>query len=280
MATSVKLIGPGDLGAGLREMSMKVVARTIVKQVSINSVPYLLDADGGLLPTEDWPFGGIGFTLMAKGLCRKFVLADFVFDTPGNTFKLPAGSSVATVASFSAVPGYPSFYGVDNNPTHPLGLSASSNASGAHIQFAHPLTEFPYVKLGMLVHNSIPVDYEPNPTPTPYALGTGFGNFFNDVKFAGDFLTWVITDNGVDVEHGAGPYGDIVTVTDKVFPADTIPWADWANPTQAELDAFQDGEPGFFQNVYRPDGNVTPAAYQFPLYFYLMYEQNILPPAP
>lgn len=277
MVTSVKLIGPGDLGTGLREMSMKVVARTIVKQVSINSVAYLLDADGLLLPTEDWPFGGIGFTLMTAGLCRKFVLADFVFDTPGNTFKLPAGSSIATVSGFDS-PGYPSFPGVDNNPNHPLGLSYTVETDSDHILFANPLSDFPYVKLGMLVHNSIPVDYEPNLTPTPYVLAGGFGNFFNDVKFAGDFLTWVITDDGVDVVHGAGPFGDIVTVTDKVFPAATIPWADWANPTQAELDAFQDGDPGFFQNVYRPDGNVTPAAYQYPLYFYLMYQQNIQAP--
>ena len=274
--TQIRLIGPNDLGAGLKEMNMKVVARTIVKQVSINSIAYLLDADGLLLPTEDWPFGGVGFTFMATGLCRKFVLADFEFDTPGNTFKLPAGSSIATVSSLAA-PGYPSFYGVDNNPNHPLGLSYSVDTDGGHIQFANPLTDFPYVKLGMLVHNTIPVSYEPNPTPTPYALGTGFGNMFTDVQFAGDFFTWLITNDGVDIEHGPGPYGDIVTVSDKVFPADTIPWADWANPTQAELDAFQDGDSGFFQNVYRPDGNVTPAPYQFPLYFYLMYEHNIQP---
>jgi len=272
--TQIRLIGPNDLGAGLKEMNMKVVARTIVKQVQINGVPFMLDADGFLLPTEDWTFGGVGFTLMISGHARKFTLADFVFDVPGNTFTLPAGSSVATVESF-ANPGYPSFYGVDNAPNHPLGLSASADAAGAHIEFANPLSGFPYIKLGMLVYNAIPVDYEPNPTPTPYALGAGFGNHFTDVKFNGDYVTWLIRDDGVDVAHGAGPYGDIVTGSDKVFPADTIPWADWANPTQAELDAFQDGEPGFFQNVYRPDGNVTPAAYQLPLYFYLMYEQNV-----
>jgi len=276
--TQIRLIGPNDLGAGLKEKDMKVVARTIVKQVQINSVAYLLDADGLLLPTEDWAFGGIAFTLMMKGHGRKFVLSDFVFDTAGNTFTLPAGSSVATVEEFVQEGGYPSFSGVDNNPNHPLGLSASSNASGAHITFAKPLTDFPYIKTGMLVYNTIPIDYEPNAVPTPYALGGGFG-LFGGVKFDGDFLTWVITNNGVDVVHGPGPYGDIVLEVDRVFPADTIPWADWANPTQAELDAFQDGDPGFFQNVYRPDGNVTPAAYQFPLYFYLMYEQNIQPAA-
>ena len=274
--TQIRLIGPNDLGRGLKELDKKVVARTIVKQVQINGVAYLLDAEGLLLPTEDWAFGGIGFTFMAAGHVRKFVLADFEFDVPGNTFKLPAGSSLATVESFDT-PGYPSFPGVDNAPNHPLGLSVSIDGNGAHILFANPASDFPYVKLGMLVHNSIPVSYEPNPTPTPYALGTGFGNLFTDVKFAGDFFNWTITDTGVDVVHGPGPYGDIVTVTDRVFPADTIPWVDWANPTQAELDAFQDGEPGFFQNVYRPDGNVTPAAYLFPLYFYLMYEENIQP---
>ena len=272
--THIKLIGPNDLGAGLKELNMKVVARTIVKQVQINGVAYLLDADGLLLPTEDWAFGGIAFTLMIKGHCRKFALADFEFDVPGNTFKLPAGSSVATVEEFVQEGGYPSFPGVENNPNHPLGLTSTVTANGVNIAFANPLSEFPYIKTGMLVYNTIPVDYEPNAVPTPYALGGGFG-LFGGTKFDGDYVTWVIGESGVNVVHGAGPYGDIVIESDVVFPASTIPWADWANPTQAELDAFQDGEPGFFQNVYRPNGNVTPAEYQFPLYFYLMYEQNI-----
>jgi hypothetical protein len=276
--TQIRLIGPNDLGRGLKELDKKVVARTIIKQVQINSVPYLLDAEGALLPTEDWPFGGIDFTFMMTGHTRKFTLADFEFDVPGNTFKLPAGSSVATVESFTSIENYPSFSGVQNNPTHPLGLSASSDANGGHIAFANPASEFPYVKLGMLIHGSIPVSYEPNPLPTPYALGTGFGFVLNDVKFAGDFFTWTITDNGVDVVHGPGPYGNVVTVSDKVFPADTIPWADWANPTQAELDAYQNGS-GFFNGVYRPDGDAAPAVYQFPLYFYLMYESNLQPAA-
>lgn len=230
--TSVRLIGPGDLGSGLKVEAMKLVARTIVKQAEFDTPEgggtYMIDSNGRLLVLEKWR-DMMTFEPKVNWTTRRFNLEDFDFDTAGDTFSLKANSVVGTINNFVGDPTQVFAAEIDAGSTLFKDAVIVDDGQGLiTLTYDKPISDYEYV---LAQRWDGEVTYEPLPYTAPVmAITIGAPKVL-----VCESIVLSMSNTGMSFDYST--LGNIVNTAPIVYPRAAIAWADWNNPTQADLDA-------------------------------------------
>ncbi len=265
---ATQVLRSGDLGDNLTKKGNQIVARTIIKQIDVASKSALVDSNDEVMPIEKW--NGSQYRARAFINLRTLQLADFDFLPGGgaggaNRATLKAGTVLATIDRVEASTPYNfegmTLWGTANQALEMEHMDDAGGPFGA--LFGQPLEQFPYLRF-FTVSQQDGVAREPGEGPHEFAsiyvtqqLGLG--------KLAAGEITYELTSESLLITLGDERTGEITAPTARnidtaVGDTSVFPFADWANPTQAELDTAQATlNSGLLSAVYgSTNGNTAP----------------------